>query len=685
MGLTVILYDKDETEFADNGLCVLNPSQCSVAEIAGGKYELHLEHPYDEYGKYLMLAEDYLIKAPVPPVSLPEITLPALTLWKTNKATDLYSKLPVGRYPTAEETRIQNIRDNAAAYTWQISKYYNTGDYVVRDGVIWRAKTFTFRRAPGYTPQTWAYVAELNDSWQMPTYDPGTIAETLAANENVTKIADYNAGWIRVRTIRGKVGYVKRTDCEETVQTESQTIPAQTITEQVFRIYKVESDDELRTVSVDARHISYDFQGNSLYDCVLSEATPADAIAIIQGALMIEDDRAIACNITGKTVTADWSFKNPINALLDPEYGLLKAIDGNLYRNNRDFFLLDTSRTGITLKYGVNLRGVKWSRNNENVISRIVPRCNNGTDNYIYLEDMFVDSPHAAEFPYPRIYVMDCKYSVGEQYEKPNGDKVTWTEESCREQMLADAQAKFSVEHVDGPEVSLEVNFLLVGDTEEYAQYRGLQTVRMYDRILVQGENRTESEAVVTEYQWDCLRKRFYTLRLGQVNSFRRRIPGYRVVNQSITYEKLSPDLINRIRTANASGSTNSGPGGIDPSGDGVSDIGVVDSLDSTSTTDALSANQGRVLHERTSHFYRQGGQSPGGSTNRITFTAQEADTHCILCYAANMSHVFCNSLTNNTVYSDGIADGFTLTKSGATYTLTRSTTTAFSWTVLWI
>ena len=573
MGLTVILYDKDATEFEDNGLCVLSPSQCSVAEIAGGKYELHIEHPYDEYGKFTMLVEDYLIKAPVPPVSLPEITLPALTLWKTNKATDLYSKLPVGRYPTQEETCIENIRNNASSYAWVMTKFYNVGDYVVRNGVIYKAKSFTLHKPPGEDSSVWARVGLVNDPSPYPTYDPGTVEESLAANEKITKIADYNSEWIRARSIRGKVGYVKRADCDETTETEGQTIPAQTITEQVFRIYSVSADDEARMVSVDARHISYDFQGNALYDCVLTEATPADAIAIIQGALMIPDNRAIGCNITDKTVTADWSFKNPISALLDPGEGLLKAIDGNLYRNNRDFYLLDLTRTGITLKYGLNLRGVKWTRNNENVITRIVPRCNNGSDGYIYLEDMYVESPYASLFSYPRIYVMDCKYAVGEKHEKPDGTTITWDENSCRTQMEADAEAMFTNEHVDGVDVTLDVNFLLIGDTEEYKQYRGLQTVRMYDTIKVQLEqmgNIIEINAMVTEYQWDCLRKRFYSVRLGTVKNFNRRISGYRVVNQSITYDKLSPDLINRIRSANASASMSSGSGGgVSPSGDG--------------------------------------------------------------------------------------------------------------------
>lgn len=638
----VILYDKDETDFLDNGICVLSPSQCSVAEVAGGKYELHLEHPFDENGKYLMLAEEYLIKAPVPPMTIPEITLPETKVLKTNKSTYLYSKLPVTKYPSATETKIQNIRDNATAYGWSLVRYYNYGDYVVLGNIIYQAKKFNFQIAPNLDSSVWASVALVDDPAPSPTYDPGTVIEPpLAQNENVFKIGDYNAGWLRVRSRLGVVGYIKRDDVDETQLTQQETIPAQNIETQVFRIYQIESDEEQQVVSVDARHISYDFQGNALYDCQFTDADPTTAIAIMQGSLMIEDDRRIATDITESTVTADWSFKNPVNALLDPGNGLLGILKAKLIRNNKDFYLLDGSvnRTGTPIKYGVNMLGVKWRRNNENVITRIVPRCNTGSDAYLFLDDLYVESPNAGDFSFDRIEVMDCEYTVGEKYEKPDGTTVTRDEADCKASMLADAQKRFSEDHVDGVEVTLDLNFLLLGDTEEYKQYRGLERVNLYDIIPIQTQKtRIDSESQVTEYQWDCLRGRYQSIKLGPVSRFSRRVQGYNVVNQSITYEKLSPDLIARIRTANASSSSDSGSGGGTSSGgDGIvavplnsqttdgavlkgqgqaskvwktdadgnpawrdesgAGFSVIDNLTSTSTIDALSANQGKVLN----------------------------------------------------------------------------------------
>ena len=52
----ICLFEKTATSFDDNGMMVLDPSVCTVHEVAGGEYDLHLEHPMDETGKYLLLA-----------------------------------------------------------------------------------------------------------------------------------------------------------------------------------------------------------------------------------------------------------------------------------------------------------------------------------------------------------------------------------------------------------------------------------------------------------------------------------------------------------------------------------------------------------------------------------------------------------------------------------------------------
>lgn len=596
----ICIFDHKATSFNGNGLCALDPIVCTVSEEAGGSYELHMEHPMDENGKFLLLQEDMIIRAPVPKRVIPRITLPTVRLWKTTQSAPVYSVLPVYKKPEVDSA-VQAVKADPSAYAWSAGKAYNKGALVTYGGNVYRALVYNFAVVPTSAASVWSYVCSVSGSGTggQGQYTPGTVIETLAADELISKLADYNATYIRVRTLRGNVGYIERSKCQETTQEQSgQVIPSRTITEQLFRIYEVEGDDDEHTVTVNARHISYDYAGNALMDCKVTDADPMTAIAIMQGSLVNKDDRNIICNITGKKVTQDWSFQNPVSAMLDTDGGLINDLNAAVIRDNDDFFLLDNSnpRTGITIQYGANMLGVTWRRNIENLVTRIMPRANAGTDGYIYLNNLYVDSAAINDYAYPHTMVMDCQYTVGEEYEKADGTKEKWTESGIRSKMLQDAQKKYSDEKVDVPEISLEVNFVLLGDTEEYRQYRGLQSVLLYDLITIKtGPSGITATAQITEYEYDCLMEVYNAIKVGSVYSYSQRVPGYRVVSKSITYDKLSVDLINRIRTSNASASTNSESQGSTPSGG--TGIGVIDSLASTSTTDALSANQGRVLN----------------------------------------------------------------------------------------
>ena len=609
----IILYEKDTTSFDNNGICILDPVRCEVHEVAGGQYELELHHPYDQYGKYSMLMEERLIKAPVPPVYIPETVMPQLDVIKTTEEATIYSKIPVTKYNNPNWKIIQNVRLHQQAYTYRSNAYYNAGAVVCSSDRVYRAKTGINGVAPGIA-SVWEYLGSLSDANSV--IDGGSIVAVLPANTNVYKVADASGGYMRVRTTDNKVGFISSSLCTTTTEHYQETIPAQTIKDQIFRIYDISSDDETGLLVIRARHISYDFRRNGLYECKVTNVTPAQAIVAIQGALILDDERRIACNITTGEITQDWSFKNPINAILDPENGLANAIKARVIRNNRNFFLLDdsTPNVGVTLEYGVNLVGVRWNKNVDNPVTRLIPRAGNSENGYIFISNggriangavqnqgkNYVESEIADSYASPIVDFLNCSYTIGQEYEQPDGTKVTYTEEMINAKMLQDALEKFTKNHIDGANITLDVEFVLLGDTEEYKQYRGLQKVNLYDQITVKtGRSGIVATARVTEYVWDCLLKRYKSIKVGVVNSFNKRVPGYRMVNESVTYEKLAPDVINRIITLNASASTNTSGGGSSTGGDAEPLVtGVIDALTSTSTTDALSANQGKVLND---------------------------------------------------------------------------------------
>lgn len=610
----ITLYEKTATTFDDNGICILSPSSCVVTEVAGGQYELELEHPLDENHKYMMLTEERLIKAPVPKTVIPQTTMPELRVWKTTKATDLYSRTPSSTYKNKNWKQIKKVKDNPLNYAWSPSRYYNSGSLVLYGNTVYQAAQASIGRTPGSSAFVWTALGSLDDA--APTYVAGVIIEHLATDTMVYKIAD-KGSWIQARTTSGKVGFISKDDCEETVQRHQEILPEKTITEQVFRIYETSCDEETNTYTVRAKHISYDYMSNCLYDCKVTEATPGEAIAAIQGSVVEDDDRRIACNITSEKISQDWSFRNPVSALLDPDSGLVGKLKARLVRDNRDFYILDSSnnRQGITIAYGVNMLGVNWTRSIENVITRVIPRSGSSDKGYKYISNGgrisgtsvqdqgkdYVESPIADNYRVIRISVLNCNYSVGQEYEAPDGTKKKYTEAEVLEKMLTDAKEKFTKDKVDGVDITLEVEFLLLGDTEEYKQYKGLQWVSLYDIVKVKtGKSMIDAEAQVAEYEYDCLRGRYNSIKLGTVNSFTKRIAGYRFINGSITYDKLSPDLIDRIVTNNASSTTDSGSASDMPGGGGEPiSVTVVDNLNSDSSTDALSAKQGKVLNTK--------------------------------------------------------------------------------------
>ena len=615
----ICLYAKDETNFSHNGVCVLDPTVCDVSEEAGGTYELYLEHPIDEHGKYAMIAEEMLIKAPVPRNDIPQITLPEKTTYTVSTVATFWRQMPMPKYKKTERGILSTIRANPIAYAYNPSTAYNAGAYCVFGPSIWVATGFVFRESPGFSAN-WNWFALIDgggsgggdpDYTTGETWNPG-----LTQGQTVTKLADFSDTIFQIRDQLGRIGYYQKDNL--TIETTApETIPAQTISEQLFRVYAVESEEETGVIQVYARHKSYDFAGNSIMSCNLVETEVNNAVAVMQGNLMIADSRRIACQFEGDKVTHDWSFKNPVSALLDPDVGLVPELNAMLIRNNDDYFILKNNnpRKGPSLNYGINLKGVSWNRNVETVITRVVPRCKNGQDDYLFLEhggtwvngewvennDIYVESPIKDEYAFQRIQVMDCGYTVGEKF-TPAGSssQIERTKDSCLAEMLNDAKRRFTDDHCDGAEITLSVEFLLLGDTEQYEQYKGLERVNLYDEIPIR--TRTyEITAQVTAYTYDCLRKRYKSVDVGNISQFAKRIPGYRVVNESITYDKLAPELVSMIRTMGANNGSSTGSGGsVTPSSGEAITTEVIDNLNSTSATAALSANQGRVLAQTT-------------------------------------------------------------------------------------
>jgi phage minor structural protein len=124
------------------------------------------------------------------------------------------------------------------------------------------------------------------------------------------------------------------------------------------------------------------------------------------------------------------------------------------------------------------------------------------------------------------------------------------TEEDVQAKMRKEAGKVFSEEKADLPVTTLTVDFLMLGDTEEYAQYKGLERLNLYDTVeIIHSDIGLRTSAQVKSYKWDALHKRYTQITLGDAfEPPTHTVYGYSVADGALGVEKLTPEAIEAIR-----------------------------------------------------------------------------------------------------------------------------------------
>ena len=137
------------------------------------------------------------------------------------------------------------------------------------------------------------------------------------------------------------------------------------------------------------------------------------------------------------------------------------------------------SDTNSQIRQGKSLTGIKYDVDMTDVVTRIMPTGEDNDGKVLYLPEVYIDSPHLADYPAPKwihLAVSDCK-------EVTKGNKKK-TKAKCYTQMREEAQAEFD-KGCDLPTVTLTVEFIDVTQTEEYRQYSFLQSIFLGDAVRV--------------------------------------------------------------------------------------------------------------------------------------------------------------------------------------------------------
>ena len=498
------LYNKGQTDFTKKGI-TLNAQKAAVTFQDNGRFDLDLTIPAPENIEF-----DYgqIIRCSVPYQQIPEITLGTVSYYEVSNAegSTLWSQVP-----TLKRVKYKQWIGYSVSGGTHV---YSVGDKVTYLNNNYRC-TYFDEGSPA------AQVPPNNSSWweriSNTTGQAGKAAATVDYGDVIMKTADFNDEYMEAATTSGKTGYIKIADVTATGDTETRTIPAQTITAQSFTITEIEKSTDGKQFTIHAEHISYGLGRTMLGDCNLVNVNPATAILFIQGAMKETYTGGIYTNLTEESVTADYSWKNAQNAILDPKAGLLQFTNGQMIRNDLDVFLIDkgTPAAKYTVKYGTNLMAVKWDGSVSQLVTRIYPTAQTADGDTLLLPEEHIDTVRVVPFIRPE--VLNTGLKVGAKEKQSDGTEIELTEDIIYTRMREAAANRFNIDECDKVEISLEVDWIHLPDTEEYKQYAALKNAAPGEWVQVTDGPLGISELIqLTGYTFDPILERYEKCTFGK-------------------------------------------------------------------------------------------------------------------------------------------------------------------------
>lgn len=476
----ICIFDKSAADFSGNGLGPLTPSKCKVTETLNGSWELTLTHPLDEIGKWTRLQPGRIIKAPVP-------AAPAYAATK-----------PSG---SAETRKIYKVSTS-------------TGERL------------HLRQSPSMSAKI------------LSRYKNGTEVSAIAES----------GSWMEVTTPDGKHGYmwaksltfVRTETIGGTGGTESEIIKKTQLREQPFRIYKI-STSLKDGVTVNARHLFYDLADNLMEDYKPEGATASEVAAQILAKCKTPSGFVMHCEMT-TTGTAEWTQKNPVEALLGDE-SLADTWKAELSRDWWDIYAID--RVGVdrpvTIREKKNLKGFSMEKDESDVITRLVPVGKNKDGDPLYLPEGYIDSQYINDYANPKWGVLEVSdASVGSK------GKGKLTTDEAYAKMREAAQKEFDA-GCDMAALTVDVDFVQIGDTVEGRDVAELNNMYIGDGVwVISPTTGVKMQARITDYTFDCIARRYTQMTLGTVSAMLDSVSvtGKQLPGGIITGTKIAPGAV---------------------------------------------------------------------------------------------------------------------------------------------
>lgn len=480
------IYPPGATDFSNNGLGLLLPSECT---ISNGTH-LTMTQPIEEDLRWAQVQIGCIVKAATPMRESPLYVMTAAPSGTTSVTRSIYRvKTNGGRL---------HLRQKPSTSSAILGKY-PIGTEVVKleESGRWYRVSICEGGAVG-----WMY------------------ADYLVFDRNVTE------------TI---------TSSKPSPQSPIKVQPSR---DQLYRIYSIETDTETGLQRAHALPLAYDLAKNPVGKEYSPENVPAAQAAreIFDAAQNPHDFTLHIGDIQGN-ITGEYGYKGIIECLMEPETGIAAQSGCVVIFDNLDIFLIPATERdmGVTIRRGKNLIGLTVTTDASEVYTRVIPRGRDAKGKNLYLSGIpYVDSPRIGSYPVIRSKVIDYDVEVSD-----DKDALFPTAGAARAELGRLAELEFSQNAIDSPAYGMTVDFVSLADVAEYAQYAHLQSVHLYDTVTVIDELiGLVSKVRATGYIWDVLSEQYIELILGEVNSLRQMTYGYSLAAGTVSGSKIIPGSV---------------------------------------------------------------------------------------------------------------------------------------------
>ena len=450
----ICVYTPGSTDFSGNGLGPVAPMSCTVTETLNGEWELTLEHPLDETGKWHRLVEGCILRAPVPAAMTPGITM--ITQATPEVRREIWKVRTNG-------SRLM-LRSGTGTRYKIIGKYKNGTEVVLLEKTAssWY-KMLTPDGRQGYMSTDWLQ-------------------------------------YVRTEVTPGQGEAVR------------EVVEARQLRDQPFRIYRVVP--ELDKITVYARHVFYDLMDHMIRKYEPSSSTTGAAVVQnISSQCLSEHDFTFYSDLDSTAEEVVFENVNPVDAILG-DGGLVEKYGGELARDWFDVFLVKRvgSDTNVQIRQRKNLLGISYDVDLTDVVTRIMPTGEDKDGNILYLPEVYIDSPNIGNYPHPKWIHL----AVSEAKEVTEGDEKK-SKDQCYTEMRNAVQAEYD-NGCDLPTVTLKVDFINCAETVEYQAYKPLQNIFLGDSVRVIAPRiGVEVSMRMTQYTYDCLQRKYTAMTLGTV------------------------------------------------------------------------------------------------------------------------------------------------------------------------